>query len=182
MITARTMWPSSVGTRNQAESREVVISRQVLPTHTTDSHANLYLLTFHFYFQLKYFTSRLKRGWRYNLGVTWRVRNRIKIIIRFFWLTHTTKIFNTFNACGTMQLFSPTLYLKTRIRIRASSTMVGIQAMTRSISQFLNRHSQSLGRTSHHPVRRLCQAAPLQIKTSQKGFENQPGQSRLSPI
>ena len=51
--------------------------------------------------------------------------------------------------------------------MRASSTMVGIQAMTRSISQFLNRHSQSLS-----PARRglvmlpppsHTEAAPLQI-------------------
>ena len=37
------------------------------------------------------------------------------------------------------------ILLKMRIRIRASSTMVGIQAMTRSISQFLNRRSQTRG-------------------------------------
>ena len=42
-----------------------------------------------------------------------------------------------------------------RIWIRASSTMVGIQAMTRSISQFLNRHSQSLSPATARPSHAL---------------------------
>ena len=56
--------------------------------------------------------------------------------------------------------------------------MVGIQAMTRSISQFLNRHSQSLAQLGqvmlHQAASHTQTAVPLQIKHHKKAFESKP--------
>ena len=59
------------------------------------------------------------------------------------------------------------------IWIRASSTMVGIQAMTRSISQFLNRHSQSLSPATARP------SHALQRHTGSGTFTDKETQKRL---
>ena len=74
---------------------------------------------------------------------------------------------------GIKDRVSPAKCTKMRIRIRASSTMVGIQAMTRSISQFLNRHSQSLSPATARP------SHALQRHTGSGTFTDKETQKRL---